>query len=114
MRKMKSLFIPIFALLLSTAAFAGNGIDGIENANENLRNEIAKKFMHMDIDRLNLKDNSVKVEFMINEENELIVLRTDNPELDYIVKARLNYKEVETTDLKKTHLYSISIKLMAG
>lgn len=110
---MKSLFIPIFALLLSKAAFAGNGTTAIENANESLRKEIAKKFKNIDIDRLNLKDNSVKVQFMINEENELIVLRTDNPELDYIVKARLNYSEVDTTDVKKNSFYSISIKLIA-
>ena len=103
-----------FALLLTTSAFAGDNPKKIsKDARDALRMTIVKKFKALDLENMNLKDTDVRVQFLINDENEIIVLRTDNDELDSIVKGTLNYEEVEETNLSRNRLYSINIKLVS-
>ncbi|NNF34270.1 MAG: hypothetical protein HKN68_09180 [Saprospiraceae bacterium] len=114
MKKIKILLAPIFALLLTTSLMAGTSPKkGSKEAKEALRTTIAKKFKSIDVESLNLKDNEVRVQFVINDESEIIVLRTDNKELDGIVKATLNYKEIDAGNLSKNSLYAINIKLVS-
>ena len=114
MKKLKGLFAPIFALLLTTSAFANtNPIKNSDLAKDELRKIIAKKIKSLDLSNLQIKDNDVKIQFTINDENEIIVLRTDNKELDKLVKSSLNYRETGIQNLSKNTLYSISIKLVS-
>ena len=114
MRNLRNLFAPVFALLLTTSAFASNIPENSPTGNDALRKEIAKKFSNLDLANLDLKGNSVvKIQFMVNDHNELIVLRTDNKKLDSIVKSKLNYEEVKTTDISHNRLYSINVKIVS-
>lgn len=114
MKKIKILLAPIFALLLTTTVLAGHSPKKIsKDSRDALRQTIVKKFKAVDLENLTLKDTDVRVQFLINDENEIIVLRTDNDELDSIVKRTLNYEEVDDHDLSKNRLYSISIKLVS-
>ncbi len=113
MRKIKSLLFPVFALLLSTSVFASTIPYKNTVSEDMLRKEIVQKFKSVDISSMNLKDNSVRVQFIINDNNELIVLKTDNKEIDALVKIVLNYKEVKVRDLSRNSLYAISLKLVS-
>ena len=59
------------------------------------------------------KDETVKVRFMINADNEIIVLGTDNPELDETMKALLNYKKVGADSAEKFHVYVVPVSFRA-
>lgn len=117
MRKLKIFLIPFFALLLSTVS-AVDTTSTIDNhiyntAKENLRNEIADKISKIDFSSFTLKESTVKVQFLVNDKNEIIILRTDSKVLDNAIKTKLNYKEVNTKDIDRNTLYSISIKLVS-
>jgi nitrate reductase NapAB chaperone NapD len=114
MKKIKILLAPIFALLLTTTLMAGvSPKKGSVDAKDALRNTIAQKIKSIDLENLNLKDKDVRVQFIINDKSEIIVLKTDNKELDGIVKATLNYNEIDSKDLSKNSLYAIKIKLVS-
>ena len=111
MNNLKNLVFAATALLFSSTAFA---IDGSpEASHEQLRNEIAKKFININFDNIDVGEEiTIKVQFLINDENEIIVLRTDNRQLDGMVKARLNYKEIKAKDVSHNSLYSVNIRLV--
>ena len=103
--------IPLFALLFTSVSAVDSHIYDI--AKESLRNEIAKKISDIDFSTFTLKETSVKIQFLVNDKNEIIILRTDNEELDQIIKSKLNYKEVDTKEIERNSLYSINIKLVS-
>ena len=56
-----------------------------------------------------LDDQTVRVHFMINTSNEVVVLRTDSKEVDRVIKFGLNYKELENQDLEANKVYILPI-----
>ena len=111
MRKIKSFLAPLFALLLTTSVFAGD-IHISDATQEELRKEIAQKFEKIDFSSYDLEETTVKVQFLVNDKNELIILRTNHSELDKLIKIKLNYEELETKNVKRNSLYSISVRLV--
>jgi len=51
----------------------------------------------------------VMVDFMVNGRAEIIVLATNDSELDYQIKNCLNYKKVSAADLQINTTYSIPL-----
>lgn len=113
MKSAKRFFAPLFAaLFLSVSSYAGD-VTPVKTTNEELRTEIASIFKKVNLEDYNIQEESVKVQFTINDNNEIIVLKTNNQKLDSVVKAYLNYKELKTTDAKKNTLYAVNVKLMS-
>ncbi len=54
---------------------------------------------------------TVKVSFMINGKNELIVVNTNNRNLDGLIKSAMNYKQIAVTDLEYGKIYTIPVKI---
>ena len=106
MRITKNLmFTALFALILGTAS-----------ANTNPENTTARKEIKTWIQKANLaedlkKDVTVHVTFMVNEKNEIIVTSTDQENLDSSIKATLNYKKLESTDMLVNKTYTLPVVL---
>ena len=96
MKRIKSVIATVFALMLASSLLASDISYRLTEAEESLREEIAQKFKSTNLSDLNPKESSVRIQFLINDKYEVIVLKTDNDELDSIVKASLNYKKVKT------------------
>jgi len=50
---------------------------------------------------------------MINERNEIIVLSTNNAELDETIKQALNYDKIEEKELKPFEIYIVPVTFAA-
>ena len=59
-------------------------------------------------------NEKIQIRFMVNSSNEIIVISTDNDELDYQLKNSLNYCQVENADLIPMRVYLAPVTLKAG
>jgi flagellar basal body-associated protein FliL len=110
MKTLNNLLIPLFAIILSTAAMSYT-VSMVGSSTEKLRKEISEKLKNIDIRNYNTSDYDIKVQFTINDENEMVVLKTDHEVFDHLIKNTLNYKSIEVKDVKRNSLYIINVKL---
>ena len=106
MRITKSiLFTALFALVLGTASANSNP------ETSTARNEIKTLIQKADL-ASNLKnDVTVNVTFMVNAKNEIIIMSTDQENLDRSIKSTLNYKKLKSSDMKVNVTYTLPVIL---
>lgn len=63
------------------------------------------------IDFTKYDGEKLEIRFMINHDNEIFVLSTDNEELDEIVKISLNYDVLNDTSLIPFQMYIVPVTL---
>ena len=106
MRITKSiLFSALFALVLGTAT-----------ANTNPETNTARNEIKTLIQKSNLAGNlkndvTVHVTFMVNANNEIIIMSTDQKDLDSSIKSTLNYKKLKSSDMKVNVKYTLPVIL---
>jgi hypothetical protein len=110
MKTLSNLLVPLFAIIISTAAMSYT-INLDFSSTEKLRQEISDKLRNIDLRNYDITDYDVKVQFTINDKNELVVLRTDNEDLDDLIKDTLNYETLKSIDVKRNKIYSINVTL---
>lgn len=111
MKTIKNLLLAA-AIVCSSIAFAGT-----EPADTEPSTSICKEIGSLLNDHTLKADHmlSANVTFIVNKNNEIVVLEvdTDQKEIEYYVKARLNYKKL-TTNAKKGIHYFLPVKLEAS
>ena len=108
MRISSFIFSVLFIAIVSTTSNA-NTIGGTPNAGSDYKTEITKT-----LNKLDLSDKVGEVfniKFMINSDNELIIVSTSVPDLDETVKAALNYKKVQTGNLVQNQIYTVPVRV---
>ncbi|NNE26909.1 MAG: hypothetical protein HKN09_08700 [Saprospiraceae bacterium] len=99
------LFSFLLVAFLATSAFSNNTADlGPETVNQ----QFAKLLKGIDVSTLDT-DQTIYVDFMINEKSQIIVLSTNSKVLDRTLKARLNYKTLTTEELELFERYTVPI-----
>lgn len=63
----------------------------------------------LNINLSDLEDETLKIKFMINEKNEMIILGTDDKKMDSYIKSSLNYQKVDAADLKPYNVYIVPV-----
>jgi len=106
MRITKSILMTaLFALILGTASASTNP------ETNSARNEIKNLIEKADIaDNIEV-DIIVKVNFMVNSNNEIIIISTDQKNLDSSIKSALNYKKLNSSDIKVNMNYTLPVSL---
>lgn len=104
MTKIKSLFAAFAFALLSTATFAYT-----PTTLDDLRSEIADHLSSIDISQMAIESQTLQVKFVVNEENELIVLSVDDKKLDNTIKNKLNYQKLSTEGVEKNTVITVPI-----
>lgn len=115
MRKL-SLVVAAALLLSAGNVFATEGPSSIENPNAKISTQIESLLEEHNGYNLGDADElSATVKFMLNEENEIVVLTVDSQDerLEDFVKARLNYETVADQNLKVGKVYKIPIRVRA-
>jgi len=107
MTKLKFLVTALVLFISSSSMFAASDPD-LKSA---LRSEITKLFKSIDFEKINAESDVIHINFMVTGKNEIVVLTTDNKELDKAIKGSLNYKQVDATDIDKNKLYTLPIRL---
>lgn len=108
MNKIKSLITAFAFILIASSTFAN---DFNTSTLDDLRSEIAKHLQTMDLKNLSDDSATMKVKFVVNDQNEMIVLSVDNESFDDTIKARLNYKKLDTDNIVKNTVISVPITL---
>ena len=63
----------------------------------------------LDLDITKIDDTTIKVKFMVNGDDELIVISTDSA-MDSALKEALNYKQVDASGLKPYKVYIVPVR----
>jgi hypothetical protein len=59
-------------------------------------------------------EERIQIHFTINAKNEIVILSTNNNQLDHYVKSRLNYKQLSTGDIIINERYTLPLVVRKG
>lgn len=112
----KAFLSTAFALCVSTIAIASAPTTVTETSTSSSKTyeEIKKVVKNIDFDMTKFDNQTVKVQFMINADNELVILRINNDDAEYLLKRTLNYKEIKENDLTVNKVYILPISFKKG
>ena len=99
------LFSFLLLVFLSTTTFASPLND---SSPESINKQFQKLLKGFKIENSDF-DQTVYVDFMINEKSEIIVLATNSNIMDSRLKTRLNYKTLEAEHLELFTRYTVPI-----
>lgn len=101
------------AIVLAVPSFAAVEPSPKEEKESQSLNEIKNLIQNLNLDIAELDQETVKVRFIVNDDNELIVLSTDNAGLDKTIKYSLNYKSLKSSDLEHNRIYILPVSFKA-
>ena len=106
MRITKSILMTaLFTLILGTASASTNP------ETNSARTEIKKLIEKADLADNIKSDVIVNVKFMVNSNNEIIIISTDHKNLDSGIKSTLNYKKLKSSDMEVNVTYTLPVRL---
>ena len=110
---MKNLKLFVFALSLFAIPLSAANLNPIKPTDE-LRIEIVDLIGSNFMDKMTADQYEADVLFTVNANKELIVLsvETDNKELEYYLKRRLNYKKVHHNPTKHGEIFLLPVKMI--
>ena len=108
--KIKNAILCTAVALISTFSLTANpyGLDEKTTGSTTVK-EIKELIQDMDLDYLKLEDQTIKVQFMLNAEDEIIVLGTDDESLDQRIKSHLSYTHIKENDLESYKIYIVPV-----
>lgn len=107
MKKSKVILLALaFVFAGSLTAFANT--NPISNPSE-IRDQIKNMVSTIDVSDMISDEERVEVQFIVNNNNEIIVLNVNDETFDGRIKQRLNYKKVDSEDVVKNKIYSLPI-----
>lgn len=113
MKNLKTI-ITVIALSLSTifSVVASEKNPKKNSENKTLRKEMSS-FIGNNIPIELNKTTNAQVSFIINNQNEIVVLSVDSKvsELNSFLKNKLNYKKIATKSVKKGEIYKMPLKI---
>lgn len=111
MRKLKSI-IAIIAISLATTFSTTASEKEPSKITKELRTEIIE-LLGSKIPMEFKKSEKIDVSFMINNENEIIVISVDSDmkDFNYYIKKQLNYKKIKVKGTIKGEIYKIPVKI---
>ncbi len=57
------------------------------------------------------EDTKVNISFFINSQNEVIVVTTNNNDLDSVLKSSINYKKIAVHELEYNKVYTVPVHI---
>ena len=103
----------IFSLVMAIAFIAPNyastnpGDD--TTINSKALDEIKELIHDIEFDMDNITIKKVKIHFMMNSYNEVIVIQTNSKQIDSTIKSKLNYKKLKNRDLEVNTVYTLPV-----
>ena len=105
----KSVFSLALAATLCAPSFANPVNSGTDKSTKSITTDIRDMIQRMDIDFSIMDTKTIKIKFMVNDKNEIIIISTDKTDLDSAIKSALNYKEVSDKGLKPYSVYVVPV-----
>lgn len=109
MKLFKVLFL---SAIFSFTFFAANAANiNPKEASKDLQKQVSELVLDADVFTQADAGNTLKVRFMVMDNNEIIVLSTDNENYDDTMKSILNYKLVDVDAQLKNKIFILPITL---
>jgi len=109
MKIRKSFFTAVVFALFTTASFAHIPSELEKTDSNTAIAEVQALVKKIKFNLEDLDQHTIKVHFMVNTANEVVVLRTSDEDVDFLIKASLNYKELKNKDLEANKVYILPI-----
>lgn len=106
----KNLLALVCATAFSIATFANT--PELRSTPVSVTKDIRQMIKKLDLDTKLIENATLKIKFMVNENDELIIISTGDSNLDSIIKNALNYKEVNTKGLRPYQVYIVPVTFM--
>ena len=104
--KKKSLFLSLSLIcFFAVASFAGPKLKPGDSLEKIVKAELNK----YDLDYKALNGETLKIKFMLNEKDEMLIVSTNHKKLDRLVKSALNYEKIADTTLKPFQVYVVPV-----
>ncbi|MBK8626407.1 MAG: hypothetical protein IPN86_12840 [Saprospiraceae bacterium] len=81
----------------------------VPNNNKPVGTQIQSLLKGIDYDKFVAKETKINITFFVNAQNEIIVVSTNNQNLDNVLKSTLNYKKVSMNELEYNKTYTIPV-----
>ena len=105
MKSVRSLLTVVCFAMISTFVTAGV----MPNIRKTESAQIQAYLKGIDFHKIVGTDTKVNISFMINSQNEILVISTNNKELDSVLKSALNYKSISVTELEYNKVYTVPV-----
>jgi hypothetical protein len=76
---------------------------------DEMRKEIVKLVSQIDVSDIDSDYSRTYVQFIVNSENEIVVVNVSKSEFDQRIKSKLNYKKLRTEDVKQNEIYTVPV-----
>ena len=76
---------------------------------KDLATQVKSELNKIDLNFEALDGQTLRIRFMLNEQNEIIVVSTNNKKLDRAVKNALNYEKVDSGNLQAFQIYVLPV-----
>jgi len=103
MKVSRNIFLAVFTLFTLTSATATT--DPTTSATAEIKSMLQTTMADLAYET----NTTVHVTFMITADNKIVVLSTNNEELDGVIKASLNYKALAAQTLKQETKYTVPV-----
>ena len=92
-------------VVVSTMMFASPKNNIINSEGKQIQKMLISNNIMTSID----KDTKVNISFLVNGQNEIIVLSTNNQDLDQAIKSALNYRKISVSELEYNTVYTLPV-----
>ncbi len=79
--------------------------------NQTLATQISSLISDIDLTSMPYDTQRMHIEFIVNNDNEIVVLDVSDPNFESQIKSRLNYQEVKTMGVEKNKLFLIPVSM---
>lgn len=71
--------------------------------------QIRTYLSRVDFEKYIEKNTKFNISFLVTHQNEIIVVSTDNVQLDEVVKQTLNYQKIDMRNMEYNKIYTIPV-----
>lgn len=116
MTKLRLFFLALSIFCFATASFANNPVGDVPTATSKsetkaFSKEIAGFIKNIDADAIAGNNETVHVNFIVNNNNEIVVMSTSNENYDGVFKGALNYKAVKAIGIQKFKVFTLPVTM---
>ena len=102
----------LFSILFSAFSFFAMASSTITEPVKSMEKQLTELIQHSDyFESQDLEDAKIMVKFTFNQENEIIVLSTDNKDYDKAMKLLLNYKTLDLDQDLSSKIFILPIRV---
>jgi hypothetical protein len=105
MNTVNKTIVAICLSLVAVFANANNKPSNTKSETEQIQSYLEK----LEFNKVISTSTDVKISFLINDRNEMVVLSTNQSDLDLLIKAGLNYKQIDVSKLDRNTTYIMPV-----